>query len=201
MALTKPNNSIRRLLDALPRGEPVETSTLAKYEVSPQLASYLAKSGWLQHLSRGVYLLVGDQPSRDGCLLYLARRTPGLHVGGKTALAWRGVRHNLSVRDQIELWGNQSVRIPSWLMARYPCRYQTTQLFDAGLPADFGIQPLPETPDGPPVSVPERALLEILCNGGKHQSLEEAMHLTESLRNPRPDVQTLGQMHCLFQRL
>lgn len=196
MALTKSNNSIQRLLDALPRGEPVETSTLAKHEVSPQLASYLAKSGWLQHLSRGVYLLVGDQPSRDGCLLYLARRTPGLHVGGKTALAWRGIRHNLFVRGQIELWGNQSVRIPSWLTAHYPCRYQTTQLFDVGLPADFGIQPLPETPNGPPVSVPERALLEMLCNVGKHQSVEEAIHLTESLRNPRLDVLDTLLTHC-----
>ena len=196
MALTKSNNSIQRLLDALPRGEPVETSTLAKHKVSPQLASYLAKSGWLQHLSRGVYLLVGDQPSRDGCLLYLARRTPGLHVGGKTALAWRGVRHNLSVRDQIELWGNQSVRIPSWLTAHCPCRYQTTKLFDAGLPADFGIQPLPENPNGPPVSVPERALLEMLCNVGKHQSVEEARHLTENMRNPRPDVLDTLLAHC-----
>lgn len=122
MALNQSYSSIRRLLETL-RGEPVETSTLAEYGVSSQLASYLAKSGWLQHLSRGVYLLVGDQPSRDGCLTYLARRTPGLHVGGNTALAWRGVRHNLSTRDHIELWGNQPVRLPVWLTANYPCLY------------------------------------------------------------------------------
>ncbi len=196
MALTKSNNSIQRLLDALPRGEPVETATLTKHDVSPQLASYLAKSGWLQHLSRGVYLLVGDQPSRDGCLSYLARHSHGLHVGGKTALAWRGVRHNLSVRDQIELWGDQPVRIPTWLTAHYPCRYQTTQLFDADLPTGFGIQPLPENPNGPPVSVPERALLEMLCDVGKHQSVEEARHLTENLRNPRLDALDTLLTHC-----
>lgn len=196
MALTQSNSSIRRLLEALPRGEPVETSTLAEHGVSPQLASYLAKSGWLQHLSRGVYLLVGDQPSRDGCLKYLARRTPALHVGGKTALAWRGVRHNLATSEQLELWGDQPVRLPVWLTAYYPCRYQTTQLFDAGLPPDFGLQPLPEIPNGPLVSVPERALLEMLCNVGKHQSVEEARHLTESLRNPRPDVLDTLLTHC-----
>jgi hypothetical protein len=86
MALTRSHSSIQRLLEALPRGEIVETSTLAEYGVSPQLASYLAKRGWLQHLSRGVYLLVGDQPSRDGSLTYLARRIPGFHVGGKLRL-------------------------------------------------------------------------------------------------------------------
>lgn len=197
MALNQSNSSIRRLLETLPRGEPVETSTLAEHGVSSQLASYLAKSGWLQHLSRGVYLLVGDQPSRDGCLTYLARRTPGLHVGGKTALAWRGVRHNLSARDHIEIWGNQPVRLPTWLTANYPCLYQTTQLFDADLPAAFGLQPLPEAQNGPLVSVPERALLEMLCNVGKHQSVEEARHLTESLRNPRPDVLDNLLTHCL----
>lgn len=196
MALTQSNSSIRRLLEALPHGEPVETSTLAGHGVSPQLASYLAKSGWLQHLSRGVYLLVGDQLSRDGCLTYLARRIPGFHVGGKTALAWRGVRHNLAAREQLELWGNQPVRLPTWLTAHHPCRYQTTQLFDANLPTDFGLQPLPETPNGPLVSVPERALLEMLCNVGKHQSVEEARNLIESLRNPRPDVLDTLLAHC-----
>jgi hypothetical protein len=196
MALTQSNSSIRRLLEVLPRGEPVETSTLATHGVSPQLASYLARSGWLQHLARGVYLLAGDQPSRDGCLNYLARHIPGLHVGGKTALAWRGVRHNLVARDHIELWGNQPARLPAWLTTRYPCHYQTTQLFDTDLPPNFGLQPLPETPDGPRVSVPERALLEMLCNVGKQQSVEEAKHLTESLRNPRPDVLDTLLCHC-----
>ena len=196
MALTQPNSSIKRLLEALPRGEPIETSALAEHGVSPQLSSYLAKSGWLQHLSRGVYLLVGDQLSRDGCLTYLARRIPGLHVGGKTALAWRGVRHNLLAREHLELWGNQTARLPVWFTTRYPCQYQTTLLFDTGLPADFGVQALPETPNGPMVSAPERALLEMLCNVGKHQSVEEARHLTESLRNPRPDVLDTLLAHC-----
>lgn len=196
MALTRSHSSIQRLLEALPRGEPVETSTLTAHGVSPQLASYLAKRGWLQHLSRGLYLLVGDHPSQDGCLTYLARRIPGFHVGGKTALAWRGIRHNLSTREQLELWGDQPVRLPVWLTEHYPSRYQTTRLFDVGLPSDFGLQPLPEKLDGPRVSVPERALLEMLCNVGKQQSVEEARHLTESLRNPRPEVLDILLTHC-----
>ncbi len=171
--------------------------TLAAQGVSPQLASYLTKSGWLQHLSRGAYLLVGDQPSRDGCLNFLARRTPGFHVGGKTALAWRGVTHNLPVRERLELWGDRPLRLPAWLTERYPSSYQTTQLFDGDLPAGFGLQPLPETPTGPLVSVPERALLEMLSNVGKQQLVEEARHLTEALRNPRTDVLDTLLSHCV----
>jgi len=46
------------------------------------------------------------------------------------------------------------------------------------------------------VSVPERALLEMLCNVGKQQSVEEARHLTKSLRNPRPEVLDTLLSHC-----
>jgi hypothetical protein len=48
----------------------------------------------------------------------------------------------------------------------------------------------------PCVSVPERALLEMLCNVGKHQSVEEARHLAENLRNPSPDVLATLLVHC-----
>lgn len=75
-------------------------------------------------------MLPGDTLSRDGCLAYLMRRNPGLHVGSKTALAWRGVKHNISFRETVSLWGEQSLRLPEWLVSRYPCTYQTTHLFD-----------------------------------------------------------------------
>ncbi|WP_313068144.1 AbiEi antitoxin N-terminal domain-containing protein [Paraburkholderia sp. LEh10] len=55
-------------------------------------------AGWLQSLSKGAYLLAGDRPTRDGILAYLSRRVAGLHIGGKTALDWQGVRHNVSFR-------------------------------------------------------------------------------------------------------
>lgn len=197
MASVTKNNSIKRLLVALPRGEPAEIARLAQHGVSPHLAASMARRGWLQHLSRGVYLLAGDQLSRDGSLAYLARRVPGLHVGGKTALAWRGVQHHLMARDApLDLWGERPVRLPPWLTERFPCRYQTTRLFDGELPAGFGLQPLPETPLGPQVSVPERALLEMLSNVGKHQTVEEARHLTEALRNPRLEVLDTLLGHC-----
>jgi hypothetical protein len=47
-------------------------------------------------------------------------------------------------------------------------------------------------PDGVQVSVPERAVLELLYDVGVRQSLEEARHLFESLRSPRKD--TSGQL-------
>ena len=126
--------SFKQLLAELPRGEPLSTSALQARGVSAFRASDLARSGWLTHLSRGVYMLPGDTLTREGCLAYLSQRVSGFHVGGKTALAWRGVRQNVSFREVLILWGDQPKRLPAWFTQRFDSRYQETQLFDAKLP-------------------------------------------------------------------
>jgi hypothetical protein len=127
---------------------------------------------------------------------FLARHLPGLHVGGKTALAWRGVRHNVGPREQLVLWGKEAGALPSWFTKEFPARYVSRRLFSASLPADFGLQPLPETPDGPAVSVPERALLELLDDVGVDQGLEEARNIMEGVRSVRLNVLGALLEHC-----
>lgn len=130
-------------------------------------------------------------------LKMLAQYFSGLHVGGKTALAWRGVRHNVGPSEKLSLWGDKSRPLPAWFNERFPARYVTRKLFDPGLAANFGLQSLPETPDGVFVSVPERALLEMLSEvGTSRQGVEEARNIMEGIRSPRLDV--LGRLlqHC-----
>jgi hypothetical protein len=184
--------SFKRLLTVLPRGEPLDVSFLNDHGLSAFHASHLAKGGWLTHLGRGVYMLPGDTLTRDGCLAYLMRRHAGLHVGGKTALAWRGVRHNITFREVITLWCEQQVRLPAWFLDRFECTFQTTRLFDSGLPKDFGLQSLPAGNPAVLVSVPERALLEHLSDVGKTESLQDARDLIESMHSLRqPVLETL----------
>jgi hypothetical protein len=177
--------SFKNVLGKLPRGEPLSTATLREHGVSEFRSSALARSGWLTHLGRGAYMLPGDTLTRDGCLAYLSQRIPGLHVGGKTALAWRGIRQNVAFREVLTLWGDQPKRLPAWFTQRFPGRYQVTQLFDAELRSGFGLQPIPNGRPEILVSVPERALLELLSDVGKDQSLEEARQLVENLRTLR----------------
>lgn len=177
--------SFKRVLAELPRSEPLSTAALQARGVSAFRASDLGRSGWLTHLGRGVYMLPGDTLTREGCLAYLSQRVPGLHVGGKTALAWRGIRQNVSFREVLTLWGNQPKRLPAWFTQRFDSRYQATQLFDAELRKGFGIQPLPNGRPEILVSVPERALLELLSDVGKAQSLQETRQLVENLRTLR----------------
>ncbi|MBR8395246.1 type IV toxin-antitoxin system AbiEi family antitoxin domain-containing protein [Burkholderia cenocepacia] len=190
------NKTVRRLMQETLRGYPIDSEMLRNMGVSAALASHMVKSGWLQRLSKGTYLLIGDTPSRDGIIAYLGRRVPGIHVGGKTALAWQGVRHNIAFKEKVILWGPRPYRIPSWVAEHMHYTYQTTALFDESLPYSFGLTQLPAGGPDVLVSVPERAILELASDIGKGQSLEEASNLVIGLRNLR--VKTLDVLlhHC-----
>ena len=188
MDSTAPPVSFKALLASLPRGEPLSTAALQARGLSAFRASALARSGWLKHLARGVYMLPGDTLTRDGCLAFLSTQTPGFHVGSKTALAWRGVSQNIAFREHLSLWGDTPRRLPEWFTHRFPAGYQATQLFDATLPKAFGLQPLPAADPRVLVSVPERAMLELLSDVGKVQSLTETRELVESLSGLRAKV-------------
>lgn len=195
MAASIPQNPIKALA-ALPRGAPLDVAILKKVGVSSALASHYVRSGWLTRLGRGVFMFPTDVLQVGASIKFLARRLPGLHVGGKTALAWRGVRHNVGPRERLCLWGNVPGSLPPWFTKRFPARYVARKLFGPKLPSTFGLQPLPETPDGPVVSVPERALLELLSDVGVSQGLEEARNIMEGVRSPRLDVLGTLLKHC-----
>ena len=153
------SKTLQRLMEEAPRGQPLDTEMLGDMGVSPALATCMVKSGWLQRLSKGAYLLKGDSPSRDGIIAYLSRRAPGLHVGGKTALDWQGVRHNIAFRAKVVLWAKKPYEIPLWVEEHMRYSFQTTNTFDDGLPYDTGLKSLP---DGNPhvlvsVSVTQRS--------------------------------------------
>jgi hypothetical protein len=151
-------------------------------------AARLAKEGWLARLGHGAYCLTGDTMDRDASLAWLVPAVPGLHVAGKTALSWRGVRHNLAYQETLILWGDKPTKLPAWFIARFPSHYQATHLFEARMSPQLGIAPLPSGRADVPVSTPERALLELLSDVGNRQTLEETKHLVEGARSLRLPV-------------
>ena len=196
MGLPMRNQTVQRLMQESVRGRPMDSEYLREMGVSAAMASHLVKAGWLQRLSQGAYLLAGDTASRDGTIVYLSRRIPGLYVGGKTALAWQGVRHNIAFRERVVLWGTKPYRFPAWVAQSLPHSYQTTALFDEDFSDNSGLKPLPAGDANVLVSVPERALLELASDIGKGQSMEEAGNLMVGLRNIRPDVLDAFMTHC-----
>jgi hypothetical protein len=202
----KPNSRyslLKQVLQGLHHGQPFGLAELAEYGISPALAAKYAKNGWLERLEQGTYAYPNDTLQLDDCLLYLQKRSPGLHVGGKTALSWQGIRHNVSSRSRIQLWGTQRLKLPDWFTSRFPARYHQRTLFDVDLLRplldDEGYALISDHAAGLCVSTRERALLEVLNEVGVTQDLEEATHLFESFSSMRLEV--LGALLAACTRI
>lgn len=191
MAVVSRHSLIKAVQADLPRGAPFELSDLNRMGISAGLAAHYVEAGWLERVGHGVYGFPGDEFTVHGSVTLLQRKVRGLHVGGKSALALHGVRHNLSPRERLVLWGDVRFNLPQWFTDRYPARYVWARLFDWSLEPRFEDATI-TTPAGIRaalrVSTPERAALEMLYEVGTHQGVEEARNLFEGLRNLRREV-------------
>lgn len=185
---------IKRLQNGLPRGAPFDLAALHQLGVSTQLAARYVTGGWLVRLASGVYAFPNDNFNMYATLGFLQQRVPGLHVGGKTALAWQGVRHQLGLREPLVLWGDERFILPAWFTSRFPARYVYARLFDCPNPslAARTFTTPPDVPNGVQVASPERAVLELLYDAGVREGLDDARAVFESLRSPRKEL--LGQL-------
>lgn len=182
------NISIKELLSKLEWDRPYGSRELQTLGLDSTAAARMAHAGWLKRLGRGMYQVPNGKLDMNKALAYLSLEISQLHVGGKTALAWRGTRHNLTHQERLNLWGDKAARLPAWFTDLFNATYQSTQIFNDALPAGFGLAPLPAGHATVMVSVPERALLELFSDTGKLQSLEETLNVAEGVRHLRPDV-------------
>ena len=196
VALTIQQEPLKALQRAFPRGTPFNARQLRNVGVSSALAHHYLKADWLVRLGRGVFMFPNDTLRREESLKFLSRNITGFHVGGKTALAWRGIRHNLPAREPLSLWGNERALLPLWFTQLFPAHYSAKNLFSSKLSKNFGLQPLPENPEGVLVSEPERALLEMLSEVGLLQGVEEARNIMEGARGLRPNILSKLLNHC-----
>ncbi len=174
----------------MPRAAPFDLEDLRQLGISAQTASHYAKEGWLVRIGHGVYAFPGDELTPHGMVKFLQRRVEGLHVGGKSALALHGARHNLSTRERLVLWGETRHNLAKWFTSRQPARYVSAKLFKWSdeMLRERTLTTPPGVTDGLRVSTPERAAVEMLYEVGRKENLEEARHVFEGLRNLRKEV-------------
>jgi len=176
MAYVENTFLINGLLRAVSHEQPLDLAALAEHSISPALAAHYARTGWLQRLAKGVYCVVGARLNRDQCLLFLQDRVPGLHVGGRTALAWQGVRQYLEAQEQLTMWATARGDLPHWFTDRFPGSLTSLRLFD-DVTSAMGISSPPAVTEGLRVSCRERALLELLREVRTGLQLQEAREL------------------------
>ena len=185
---TVQRNKLNALSTRTAPGTPLTSEDLAALGISADLAVHYARAGWLTRLARGVYGRPNDPLTLGASLVLLQRQIDALHVGGKSALDWHGVRQYLSQRAVLNLYGWEAVRLPAWFTERFPAEYHRKRLFDEQPNRLRHVTAFEKRDGAPQVAAPERALLEMLSEVGVRQPLQEARELVESSYSLRADV-------------
>lgn len=181
-------SKLNALYTRLAPGAPLTSEDLEQLGISADLAVHYVRSGWLNRLARGVYGRPNETLALHPSLRLIERRLLGLHVGGKSALDWYGTRHYLSYQSKLSLFGWEAGTLPAWFTEQFPATYHRKRLFEERPEEMLHVSPFENQIEAPKVSVPERALLELLSEVGKRQSLQEARELVESTYNLRADI-------------
>jgi len=169
-------------------GSPVTSEELATLGVSADLAVHYVRAGWLTRLARGVFTRPDTPLDLHSSLRLLERRLKGLHVGGKSALDWQGVRHNVAQQPHLHLYGWASGPLPAWFTEQFPSSYHRLRLFNEPPGVLRRVSRFQRHADGPLISQPERAVLELLSEVGVRQPLQEARELLEAVPSLRAAV-------------
>jgi hypothetical protein len=181
-------SKLRALYTRLAPGTPLTSDDLAGLGISADLAVHYVRAGWLTRLTRGVFSRPNDTLALHPSLTLLQRRLAGLHVGGKSALDWYGVRQYVAQQPVLQLYGWVAGQLPDWFTERFPAEYHRKRLFDEQPGALLHVGPFENRNGAPQVSAPERALLELLSDVGVRQPLQEARELVENAYSLRVDV-------------
>jgi hypothetical protein len=161
---------------------------LAGLGISADLAVHYARAGWLTRLARGVYCRPGDPLALYPSLRLLEGKIDGLHVGGKSALEWYGIRHYVAQRSVLHLYGWTAAHLPDWFVQQFPSEYHRKRLFKESSTNLLSVGHFENRNGAPLVSEPERAVLELLSEVGVRQPLNEAREIVEGTYNLRADV-------------
>lgn len=193
---TTTHSKLNALYAGLLGGTPVTSTQLAEMGVSADLAVHYARAGWLRRLAKGVYTRPGEPLRLHPSLVVLQRQVAGLHVGGKTALDWYGVRQYVSQQSVLHLYGWATARLPDWFVKHFPSEYHRKRLFKEKPESMLGVGRFENRDGAPMVSAPERALLELLDEVGVRQPLQEAREIAEGTYNLRAEVLMDLLKHC-----
>ncbi|BCA80749.1 type IV toxin-antitoxin system AbiEi family antitoxin domain-containing protein [Desulfuromonas sp. AOP6] len=179
---------LKKALFGLPQGMPLAMSHLKEFGVSRQLAHHYVQNGWLKQLGSGYYLRAGDKLTKAGAVASLQANGVKVHIGGKSALAFKGFAHYLNMGEEtITLYGHGTRKLPEWFQEQFRANLSNSTLFDERdtLAERHGVSRLDNEPNGPFISEPERAVLELLDSVPKQQTLEEGKQIMEGLYSLR----------------
>ena len=188
----KNKSKINQLMCAWQPGTVAVQPWLSQQGISPNLANWYLKSGWLEPVGRGAYRRPGDAVNWPGGLYALQKYLyKKVHVGAKSALELMGYGHyiRLGTKGNFYFFGEEHESLPAWFKDNslwdITVKYFSTSLF-----ANYQIGLIKKNINEIPIVISglERAMMEALYLIPKHQSLDETYLLMQGLNNLRPKV-------------
>jgi hypothetical protein len=184
-------SKINYLVTNARKGGVLTAGYLHQMGFSYELLRRYEKSGWLDSLGYGAFILHGDTVDWMGGLWALQTQAKKkIHVGGKTALELKGFAHYLKQRPtKVYLFGPEREALPLWFK-RYDwglvVKFSPMKLFASGI--DEGFSQYQKGELSIRISSPERAAMEMLYHVPREQTFEEALLITENLTSLRPSL-------------
>jgi len=198
-------SKLKSLLESVPPGFIVDSAWLEAKGIGRRSAYEYVKGGWLERIAHGVFrrpvprARPSDSVDWKSCVISLQNIMDyPVHVGGTTALALQGYRHDLPLGSAAPVW-LYGKTIPNWLSKLPldpPLELRRISLFSdaviglsqerdeqesesaAALPWDWSIR----------MSTPERAMFEALDELPHRESFDNLDMIFEGLTNLRPKL-------------
>ena len=185
-------SKINYLVTNARKGGVLTAGYLHQMGFSYELLRRYEKSGWLDSLGYGAFILHGDTVDWMGGLWALQTQAKKkIHVGGKTALEFKGFAHYLKQRPtKVYLFGSEKKLCRSGsndtIGAGAVVKFSPIKLFASGI--DEGFSQYQKGELSIRISSPERATMEMLYHVPREQTFEEALLITENLTSLRPSL-------------
>jgi hypothetical protein len=203
---------LNRLQTLLRDGWLAPSPWLLERDYNRSLLGYYVQHGWLESPARGVFHRPGSKPTWQTAVFSLQQLAGvPLHVGGRHALVMQGHDHYLSQRAAVVTLYGQS-RLPAWMNGlRLPESFIWVQDAKLGLEpltpellrdpealGRAGLELLPgDRPETPlVVSLPERAILEVLLLVPQKASAAEVDAVLQGMTRLRPDLVSALLRRC-----
>lgn len=192
---------LQKLLESWPPGTVMTTKWLSHLKISRQLLSKYKSAGWIKAFGPGAFSKPKEQVQWYGGLYTLQSQLRlQVHVGGKTALEFEGLAHNIPIgRATVDLLVSPRTVIPKWFTDyqwEERLRIAETNALSSGIElADTSVGNFTIR-----ISSRERAALELLILTPRIYSFEETRVLMGSLSSLRGDVLTELLANCSSEK-
>ncbi len=179
---------INQLIQQWPKGTVKTVKELNNLGYSPQALKNYTTYKWLSPLGRGAYKLFNDEVDWPGAVYSLQlKKENTIHVGGKSALEYKGFSHYLSQqKTRVEIFCNVKDTLPAWFTKQ--TWMENLSLSKTDIFNYRGLEAFTSTNINNiviEISSTELAILEMLFLVPKVHSFEEANLLIESLTTLR----------------